>query len=263
MSSSAQRNESFREWLSYIPALLTATGLVLYGMLGTAYSLFYGRLGVNPEDVGLGYAATISRSTGFVLIAVCVSALVFLPALWIYMRNRVWRRLIEERVESNRKAAQAMLESAGGTEALKDAVKSGEASVLLRAVERAAEAHLAAAREAEIRRYRGALLFAIAVLLLVLMPLAPLLAFPRANEVQRGREVSPVRVLGITVLAIRASYAAVQATGKPGETIAIDALRSRKLLYLGRTDGSVVLYDGQSDEAIYVPASMIVLRIDS
>jgi hypothetical protein len=95
------------------------------------------------------------------------------------------------------------------------------------------------------------------------MPLAPLLAFPRANEVQRGREVSPVRVLGITVLAIRASYAAVKATGKPGETIAIDTLRSRKLLYLGRTDGSVVLYDGQSDEAIYVPASMIVLRVDS
>lgn len=264
MSSSAQRHESFREWLSYIPALLTATGLVLYGMLGTAYSLFYGRLGVNPEDVGLGYAATISRSTGFVLIAVCVSALVFLPALWIYMRNRVWRRLIEESAESNRSAAQAMLESAGGAEALKDAAKSGEASILLRAV----EAHLAAAREAARRdrpRYsqRGPLLFAIAVLLLVLMPLAPLLAFPRANEVQRGREVSPVRVLGITVLAIRASYAAVQATGKPGETIAIDSLRSRQLLYLGRTDGSVVLYDGQSDEAIYVPASMIVLRIDS
>jgi hypothetical protein len=41
MSSSAQRDESFREWLSYIPALLTATGLVLYGMLGTAYSLFW------------------------------------------------------------------------------------------------------------------------------------------------------------------------------------------------------------------------------
>jgi hypothetical protein len=129
--------------------------------------------------------------------------------------------------------------------------------------------HMAAAREAEAwtdrprHSQRGPLLFAIAVLLLVLMPLAPLLAFPRANEVKRGQEVSPVKVLGITVLAIRASHAAVQATGKPGDTSAIDTLRSRELLYLGRTDGSVVLYDGRSNEAIYVPASLIVLRIDS
>jgi hypothetical protein len=51
MSSSAQQDKSPRQWLSDIPALLTAAGVVLYGMLNTAYSLFYGRIGVNPEDV--------------------------------------------------------------------------------------------------------------------------------------------------------------------------------------------------------------------
>jgi hypothetical protein len=198
MSSSAQRDESLREWVSYIPALLTATGVVLYGMLGTAYSLFYGRLGVNPEDVGLGYAATISRSTGFVLIAVCLSALVLLPALWTYIQNRGWRRATERRAEANRRAAQVILERAGGAEALKEAPKSGEASMVLDAVGQ----HMAAAREAEAWKdrprhsQRGPLLFAIAALLLVLMPLAPLLAFPRANEVKRGQEVSPVKSWG-------------------------------------------------------------------
>jgi hypothetical protein len=236
-------------------------------MLNTAYSLFYGSIGVNPEDVGLGYAATISRSTGFVVIAVCVSVFVFLPALWTNILNRSWRRGAEERAEANRRAAQVILEQAGDAQALKEAAKSDEAtaSVVLDAVGR----HMAAAREAEAWRERPPhsqripLLFAILILLLVLMPLAPLLAYPRADEVRRGQEVSPVRVFGITVLAIRASHAAVRATGKPGETVAIDYLRSRDLLYLGRTNGTIVLYDSQSDEAIHVPASLIVLRIGS
>jgi hypothetical protein len=266
MSSSAQQDKSPRQWLSDIPALLTAAGVVLYGMLNTAYSLFYGRIGVNPEDVGLGYAATISRSTGFVVIVVCVSALVLLPALWAYILNRQWRRIAEEGAEVNRRAAQVILEQAGGAQALKEAAKSDEASAdyLLEAVGQ----HMAAAREAEASRERPRHsqrlpLLAILILLLVLMPLAPLLAYPRANEVRRGQEVSPVRVFGITVLAVRASHAAVRATGKPGETVAIDYLRSRDLLYLGRTDGTIVLYDSRSDEVIHVPASLIVLQIES
>jgi hypothetical protein len=266
MSSSPERNGFPSQWLSNIPALLTAIGLVLYGMLNMAYSLFYGRLGVNPEDVGLGYAATISRSTGFVVIAVSLSAAVFLPAIWTSIENREWRKARRERAEANRTAAQILIEGHGGLEALKDAAKSGDsgASMVLETARR----HMEAAQEAEgstvpfQRSKRISLIFAISAILLVLMPLAPLLALPRADAVQHGRDVPPVKVLGVTVLAIGASHASVQATGKPSDTTAINALSARQLLYLGRTDGTLVLYDSQSDQAIYIPASLVILRVN-
>jgi hypothetical protein len=239
---------------------------MLYGMRNMAYSLFYERLGVNPEDVGLGYATTISRSTGFVVIAILISALVLLPAFWTSMLNRSWRRALERRVESNLQA-QAAIDALIDAEALQRADKA-DVTPLVRARDTHGEAALEAESWMDRTRYslRPALIFAIAALLLVVLPLAPVLALPRVKDVQKGRVVAPVRVLGVTVLAIRASPTEVQTTGKPskpGETTAIETLRSDKLLYLGRTAATIVFYDSQSDRAVYVPASLVVLRVDS
>jgi hypothetical protein len=74
--------------------LLTALGLILYGFLRLANSLFYTRLAVKPEEVGLGYAETLSQSAvgvflvlgfGFAIFGLVVFFLVFVvPAGWRY-----------------------------------------------------------------------------------------------------------------------------------------------------------------------------------
>ncbi len=55
---------------------LAITGALLYGALTVAYARFYGELGVNPSDVGLGYATTLSNSIG---------ALLLFPLLALYL----------------------------------------------------------------------------------------------------------------------------------------------------------------------------------
>jgi hypothetical protein len=58
----------WREALSYTPALLLLSGLLMYGYLSLCYQRFYGSLGVDPNDVGLSYAGTLARSSGFVFV---------------------------------------------------------------------------------------------------------------------------------------------------------------------------------------------------
>jgi hypothetical protein len=50
---------------------LTIIGLVTYSLLRLAYSVFYDQLGLEPEDVGLGYGGILSQSiTGLVFLVV-------------------------------------------------------------------------------------------------------------------------------------------------------------------------------------------------
>jgi hypothetical protein len=57
-----------RTWIAGnpIPAV-TLAGLMLYGSLRLANGIFYYRLGFRPEEVGLGYAETISGAVGLLV----------------------------------------------------------------------------------------------------------------------------------------------------------------------------------------------------
>jgi hypothetical protein len=57
--------------------LLTALGLILYGILRLANAIFYERLGVKPEEVGLGYAETLSQSAVGVLVILALGFALF------------------------------------------------------------------------------------------------------------------------------------------------------------------------------------------
>lgn len=49
---------------------MTLAGLVLYGFLRLSASLFYGRLGVSREEVGLDHAQTLAQSLfGLIFLA--------------------------------------------------------------------------------------------------------------------------------------------------------------------------------------------------
>ena len=80
-----------------------------------------------------------------------------------------------------------------------------------------------------------------------------------ARRVQAGRQLPRSGLLGASV--IRADLATVEPAGKRGESPAAERLQGRRLLYLGQSGGTVVLYDAAIQRAIYVPASSIVLQV--
>jgi hypothetical protein len=262
------------QWLSLAPAVLTAAGVLIYGALNVAYSLFCGRLGVNAEDVGLGYANTLARSLGFIILIVTLSAL----GSTIYWRRRALAREELEKYAAHRQAElEAYLEDdyKGAREQVpEDDYKGAREQVpyeiqkdLNEEARRKAQEDIDQAAErvyGASRRTLTVVIWSIAILsLMVVAALVPFLSLPRADAASQGRPVAPVRLFGLTVLAIRADSASVEAVGKSEEAPAIKSLQSRALLYLGQANSTVVLYDSKEKQAVYLPASSVLLRVKS
>jgi hypothetical protein len=79
-----------------IPAL-TLFGLLLYASLRLGAGIFYGRLGFNPEEVGLGYAEILAKAAYGLLLFVALNVLIMLvywplgrwiASMWIRPRGR-------------------------------------------------------------------------------------------------------------------------------------------------------------------------------
>jgi hypothetical protein len=109
---------------------------------------------------------------------------------------------------------------------------------------------------------------AVAAILVARTLVFPLIdAGDAARKAQVGFAVGPVRHRGLgpiselPIVAIRADPATVEPSGKPGDAPAADRLRGSHLLYLGQSGGTVVIYDPAVQQAVYVPAASIILRV--
>src|SRR5215216_360225 len=60
----------WRDAFGHAPTVLAVGAVVLYAFLSLCYELFYRSLAVDPSDVGLSYAGTLARSSGFVIVYV-------------------------------------------------------------------------------------------------------------------------------------------------------------------------------------------------
>jgi hypothetical protein len=72
--------------LGGLSSLLVLLGVIIYAILNTVYASFYEALGVDPNDVGLGYANVLSHSVsyvGYVLGIAAVSGLLFVVSITI------------------------------------------------------------------------------------------------------------------------------------------------------------------------------------
>jgi hypothetical protein len=115
---------------------------------------------------------------------------------------------------------------------------------------------------------RGERRFAYAMVLLPVAVVVWILSWPlseaedAARYVRAGKPVAPITsVLPITVLAIHASPATVEPAGKPEDSPAAERLQGRHLQYLGRADGTVVLYDPAAQRAVYLPSSAVIVHV--
>jgi hypothetical protein len=80
-SADTKRDESWRAWLAELfdkvdTIHLTLFGIALYVIVHFSYSIFYGRFGVSPTEVGLTYLEILTRSAPplVALLAICVAA---------------------------------------------------------------------------------------------------------------------------------------------------------------------------------------------
>jgi hypothetical protein len=292
-------------WLASAPAVLTVVGVIMFGVLTIAYSQFYGRLGLSPDTVGLGYVNALIRSSGLVMLI----ALAAPPLVMIAIRRTLERQtallveeLHEEQIDEFSREGTAVAGERAEIEREMAADLKREREQLHRwmsdnpdpSTRKLVEDRLRQLDEAEefvrttsrvfgesrarirslvdsVRRVgraqalrrsgrwarRSALL--VFLVLLLIVGAGSLLAVPLANDVRAGKEVNPVRVLGLTILDIRAKRATVEpvnANAAPGLAL----LGRGRLLHLGKADGTVVFFDPEQDEAVQVPASAVVVR---
>jgi hypothetical protein len=74
-SARSRRRLPWRAAVGHLPAVLAVGAVLVYGYLSIGYELFYSRLGVDANDVGLSYAGVLARSAGFVVVYLVLTAL--------------------------------------------------------------------------------------------------------------------------------------------------------------------------------------------
>lgn len=90
MTEAEKTHDATKVWqtiATVVTAVVAIGGLLLYALLSTLYGQFYGSLGIDPGEVGLTYANTISGASGLVLI-VAVSATVITCLGWYALRSK-------------------------------------------------------------------------------------------------------------------------------------------------------------------------------
>jgi hypothetical protein len=204
--------------LRRIAGVLALLGVITYVYLAIVYDRFYSVLHVDPADVGLGYATTLSRSIGLIVIVVVIIGVLLFLVRWIQMSLGVAFAAVSE--------------------------------------------------------FLPLAVFAIPALLVgmaVLWAALPVLTYPyteptheasmAAKAVMAGRPVAQVRLGNlITVIDLRAE--AVTLVAAKSTDSAVRSLAKRTdLLYLGKADGTVVLFDPRARQALHLPADAVVMRL--
>jgi len=88
MPANGRRSE-WRSTIELVAALTPVAGVLLFVVLRVYLNEFYGGLGVDPDQVGLGYTATLTSSIGvlfFLALAVVIAPAVILACAYTAIR---------------------------------------------------------------------------------------------------------------------------------------------------------------------------------
>jgi hypothetical protein len=232
-SAIVQRPTQFssRRLLEFVTPVVTVVGVMLFVVLRSYYGRFYGALGVDPSSVGLDYVNTFASSVG-ILLFVGFAAVIF-PGVVATGCYAIWRLVRYE------KAPLLAL-----SRRLLDDVKS--------------------------QLSRATRVFVPAGIVIGISILSVVFWFKAAEYADAVRSGRPVKFgsLAVTSFAIRASPVdlSIPPGADPGPVG--DALITRSheppgLLYLGQANGTGILYDSRSQQAVHIPLDQFVLRISN
>ena len=96
--SATPERSGLGKWIAENPLpAVSIAGALVYGAMRISYVGFYGEFGLDPEDVGIGYAATLSRALPGVLfwaaVLVLIPGVVLVAIAW-YVDRSGWRHTI-------------------------------------------------------------------------------------------------------------------------------------------------------------------------
>lgn len=275
--------------LKDVGILLTVSGLLMYALIRSAYALFYGRLGVEPEEVGLGYAEVLAQSlVGILVFAILVGTLlitlflswrlVLVPSitlgimfhrslnlsrrtfLFFYFLLLVLQSVIVfiliMRFEPAAYLVVPLYAFLPGF-AIGDALArqgSLEDSAFKLANERARDLSQGFGLTV-----RNLVPFGLGIGFLLIFELLFINAPFDANAVKSGNSLAgtKIRVIQLPVLRNRAELARVWFRQEAPAWIARECL-----MYLGQSDGTTVLYAVRSHRALRIPSSDVSLSLD-
>jgi hypothetical protein len=81
------------------------------------------------------------------------------------------------------------------------------------------------------------------------------------SKVRAGQ---PVTYNGGAIIPMHADPVTVQPAGKPDDAPALKLLQARnRLLYLGQSNGTVVIYDPDGQHAVFLPASAVIITVSN
>ena len=272
-------------------------GATVYGLLRIDYALFYGRFGVAPEEVGLGYFEVLAQSVVGTLMQILLQSLLVLvfivsaSLLWMGVKRigqrgrRVFGRFKEGGWSSVRYllhrllivavsvSAVVLLRMVNGTATVVVGVGAGIALAWLfehgvenplrapdtqPAVEEAPPPLWQAVRQEARRFARWALAVSVAVVLVVQLPLS---AWRNGTAVQHGEPSDLTSFSGLPFFpTFGAQPAAVSwLDGTPPASFM--AAQGHCLMYMGSARGTTVLYDVDARQTHRLPSSALALSV--
>lgn len=219
------REGVFAKLLPVLQGLTLVAGMLIYSILSLAYDYFYSTIDLTPQDVGLGYLDIFTHSPG----AAIVLAILIIFFVAIMLKQRRFR--------------------AGEDIA-------GLLIICIFAVGGYFFVRYVVVRNIEVIQQQAIYTSKVA--------LAPL--DDRRAQLLTGQQVKPIRIIGFTVLNIRATPVRLSRLNAnesdpsiPAQPFAPggDATGVPCVLYLGRTDDTLVVYNAALREVYRLPAARI------
>jgi hypothetical protein len=241
-----------RSWLRrgrlLLPNLLvivSVVGILAYAVLRSYYSVFYGPLGVTPEDVGLGYVEVLQLSYAglflaaavFLILAALLTVLIILQLTlqYGYIKAYLWLLKTLTRGRAN-------LQSPEFSDRISRMWRGwGRLSLRIFDIALAARPGVLLSRHFLGRLMLGAFIFTV----VLGAALLNVIARDLSRDAIDGKPVFPPTLFGARVLFLRAEPAQVWWTNNTTSPSLQLNLRPC-LRYLGQSNGITVFYDSKS-----------------
>jgi hypothetical protein len=277
-------NVPWKDVITLAVPLLTVLGFAFFGLSNYAYGHFYSSFGTTPADVGLTYFGVLAVSTGWaVALALGLSFVVplliaGLPVIRLGGMVGEHLRMGELIVVAPFRYGWPMLREVIRDRHLPEEEREARMDAMIAQAEAELDQEQAwrdqfLETEIEPGTKLGQLwaegLFVRLILIIVIIVFASFLVFNPIDQInQYAEQVSaghPGRVsaglFGLPLVRLRADEVQVSSAGETGQFPVVDRLRGKTLIYLGRADSTVVLYDPGPRVSFYVPASTLVLEV--
>lgn len=244
----AEASNPFAEWPKELPAALTSVavlaGVVVYGLLATAYDKFYAELGLTPSDVGLEYGKALGGAAALSVLVVLFMSLFTLFFWWAAKTLRNTRRT---------QARRWLI--IGGITVGPAVVVGLLAGTLVGIVLLAAAIVLFASAH---RRFKAAVtptlvagVCGAAVTFFVLTMFIGLYADAMADRVKDGGWVEPPAAGGMVFFSVRAMPTTLIATSDSGtDHELVKRLNEHRIRFLGQANGVLVVYDADTQRSM-------------